>query len=274
MLVLTSSATLAGWSSVVTRRKNGAQLRRAPRAVERRAVRGGGQRRQMDRGARARGRAPVVSGPARRPARQDRDGGRSRRHDAQRLLAHHHAAGQGHLAQDGVSGLHARRRLRHGGDGGRRRLPDDCRSHHLPRAAVGAAAPAGCCATSTSPTASRCRSPPATSFAARSQKLADAGFDYMAGLEVEFHVFKLDNPRLQSERCHLAGRGAGGQPDLPGLPVPDREPLRSDGADPRNRAPRDRRARACRCARSRSSSARASASSRSSRSSGSRPPTP
>jgi glutamine synthetase len=28
------------------------------------------------------------------------------------------------------------------------------------------------------------------------QKLADAGFDYVAGLEVEFHVFKIDNPRL------------------------------------------------------------------------------
>ena len=28
------------------------------------------------------------------------------------------------------------------------------------------------------------------------RKLADAGFDYLAGLEVEFHVFKLDNPRL------------------------------------------------------------------------------
>jgi glutamine synthetase len=27
-------------------------------------------------------------------------------------------------------------------------------------------------------------------------KLADAGFDFMAGLEVEFHIFKLDNPRL------------------------------------------------------------------------------
>ena len=29
--------------------------------------------------------------------------------------------------------------------------------------------------------------------------LADAGYDYMAGLEVEFHVFKLDNPRLAPE---------------------------------------------------------------------------
>ena len=45
-------------------------------------------------------------GPARHPARQDGRGGRGRRHDAQRLLAHHHAARQGHRAQDGVSGLH------------------------------------------------------------------------------------------------------------------------------------------------------------------------
>jgi glutamine synthetase len=30
-------------------------------------------------------------------------------------------------------------------------------------------------------------------------KLADAGFDFMAGLEVEFHIFKLDNPRLDPD---------------------------------------------------------------------------
>src|SRR5438552_15206127 len=29
------------------------------------------------------------------------------------------------------------------------------------------------------------------------QKLAEAGFDYVAGLEVEFHVFKLDDARLK-----------------------------------------------------------------------------
>jgi glutamine synthetase len=29
------------------------------------------------------------------------------------------------------------------------------------------------------------------------QKLADAGFDYVAGLEVEFHIFKLDDARLR-----------------------------------------------------------------------------
>jgi glutamine synthetase len=28
------------------------------------------------------------------------------------------------------------------------------------------------------------------------QKLADTSFDYMAGLEVEFHIFKIENPRL------------------------------------------------------------------------------
>src|SRR4051812_13025482 len=28
------------------------------------------------------------------------------------------------------------------------------------------------------------------------EKLADTGFDYLAGLEVEFHVFKIENPRL------------------------------------------------------------------------------
>ena len=31
------------------------------------------------------------------------------------------------------------------------------------------------------------------------QKLADAGFDYLAGLEVEFHVFKLEDPRLRAD---------------------------------------------------------------------------
>ncbi len=29
------------------------------------------------------------------------------------------------------------------------------------------------------------------------QRLSEAGFDYVAGLEVEFHVFKLDDPRLK-----------------------------------------------------------------------------
>ena len=88
---------------------------------------------------RPRGRAAVVPRPARHPARQDRDGRRRRQGDAQRLLDHHDAARQGHLAQDRVPGVHRRRRLRHAGDAGRRRFPDDRRPDDLPRAAVGAA---------------------------------------------------------------------------------------------------------------------------------------
>ena len=38
-------------------------------------------------------------------------------------------------------------------------------------------------------------------------ELADAGYDYVAGLEVEFHVFKLDDARLDAGR-----RGQPGQP--------------------------------------------------------------
>ena len=37
------------------------------------------------------------------------------------------------------------------------------------------------------------------------QRLADAGFDYMAGLEVEFHVFKLDDARLKPEDATWPG---------------------------------------------------------------------
>ena len=75
------------------------------------------------------------------------------------------------------------------------------------------------------------------------RKLADAGFDYMAGLEVEFHVFKLDNPRLDAGGRHLARRGAGGEPDLAGLPVSHRNALRPDRAGAGDGAPRGRRAR-------------------------------
>ena len=36
-------------------------------------------------------------------------------------------------------------------------------------------------------------------------KLADIGFDYRAGLEVEFHVFKLENPRLEADDATWPG---------------------------------------------------------------------
>ena len=59
--------------------------------------------------------------------------------------------------------------------------------------------PAGCCATSISQTASRCRSRRGRFFAMRWRGSQTAGFDYLAGLEVEFHLFKLENPRLAPE---------------------------------------------------------------------------
>ena len=45
------------------------------------------------------------------------------------------------------------------------------------------------------PTASRCRSRPGRCCARRWRGSA-AGFDFLAGLEVEFHLFRLENPRL------------------------------------------------------------------------------
>ena len=54
-----------------------------------------------------------------------------------------------------------RRRLRHAGDGGRGRCPDGGRSRELSRVCHGRRPPAGCCATSISPTVGRCRSRPA-----------------------------------------------------------------------------------------------------------------
>jgi glutamine synthetase len=56
------------------------------------------------------------------------------------------------------------------------------------------------------------------------RRLSDAGFDYMAGLEVEFHVFKLVDPRLG--RCRLARRAARGEPAVAWLSVSHRDSLR------------------------------------------------
>ena len=79
---------------------------------------------------------------------------------------------------------------------GRRQFRHGRRSGDLPRAALGATTPAGCCATSISRTASRCRSRRGRSIAMRWRSLPNAGFDFLAGLEVEFHLFKLIDPKL------------------------------------------------------------------------------
>ena len=74
-------------------------------------------------------------------------------------------------------------------------------------------------------------------------KLAEAGFDYLAGLEVEFHLFKIEDLRLAPETLDLAGRTAAGQPYHARLSVPHRGPLRSGRAHSRRVAKKRRGAR-------------------------------
>ena len=97
-----------------------------------------GRLRTNCRRAEARSHPAVVSRPARNSARQDAGRQRSAGLARKRMQHHHHDARQGHLASHGVSGVHRRRRLRHAGDGRRRRFPDGGRSIELSRAAVGA----------------------------------------------------------------------------------------------------------------------------------------
>ena len=77
---------------------------------------------------------------------------------------------------------------------------------HLPRAAVGARPPAGCCATSISPTGGRCRSRPAISTNRVLEKLEKRGYDFVAGLEVECHIFKLEDARMSPEDAGQPGQ--------------------------------------------------------------------
>ena len=149
----------------------------------------------------------VVSGPARHPARQDADRGRGAALPGERLHHYDDDVRQGHLASHRVSGVHRRRRIWPCGNAGRRRRPDDSGSLDLPCSAVGVGQRAGCCATFISPTAGRCRSPPAISTRPCLPSLASRGYDFMAGLEVEFHVFKLDDARMAP-----ADAGQPGQP--------------------------------------------------------------
>ena len=53
-------------------------------------------------------------------------------------------------------------------------------------------------------TASRCRSRRGALYRDALGKLAKPGFDFLAGLEVEFHLFKLDDPKLAPADADLA----------------------------------------------------------------------
>ena len=152
--------------------------------------------RTRDQKAQTRSGALFLRRSARRAARQDLAGVGSGKRHAQRRVHDHDAVGKRHLAQKRVSGVHRWRRLRHGGNGRRRRLRHDRRSGDVPRAALGGKNRLALMRHRFSQTAepvpfstrARCRDALAT--------LAKAGFDMLAGLEVEFHLFKLENARL------------------------------------------------------------------------------
>ena len=114
------------------------ELRRAPRPVDRRAEAPRERRRAGHQKEQARTGALLLRRSARRAARQDAPCRRRAGGDGKRRHHDDDAACQGHRAQDGLPGVHPRRRLRHGGDAGRRRFPHGRRPGHLPRAALGA----------------------------------------------------------------------------------------------------------------------------------------
>ena len=172
--------------------------RRKGRSVDRRPPDRRARGRAPHPGGRAHRRAPLLRRPARHPARQDAGRRRDRRGDEERRRLHHDHAAEGHRASHGVPGVGHGRRLRREGMGGRGRRDDAARSRRRSACCPGRRTPAGCCATSSSPTAGRCRSARAISIARRSSALADAGYDFVAGLEVEFHLFKLEKTKLAS----------------------------------------------------------------------------
>ena len=69
-------------------------------------------------------------------------------------------------------------------------------------------------------------------------RLGDAGFDYVAGLEVEFHVFKIENPRLDPADAGWPSEPPEVSVLVVRLPVSHRDTLRSARADPGDDPPR------------------------------------
>ena len=66
--------------------------------------------------------------------------------------------------------------------------------------------PAGCCAIFISPTDGRCRSRPGISMRSVLADLEKRGYDFVAGLEVEFHVFKLEDDKMSPEDAGQPGQ--------------------------------------------------------------------
>ena len=83
-------------------------------------------------------------------------------------------------------------------------------------------------------------------------RLATAGFDFLAGLEVEFHLFRITNPRLAPEDATWPPAAARRLAARAGLSAPHRDALRPDRSRRSIRSARPSRRSACRCVRSKS----------------------
>ena len=104
-------------------------------------------------------------------------------------------------------------------------------------------------------------------------KLAAAGFDYLAGLEVEFHLFKIDDPQLAPETLTWPAEPPRVSHTTHGYQYLT-EGRYDQVASILDTLRKASRRSACRCSRSRSNSVRASTSSPSRRRPASRRPTP
>ena len=168
------------------------------RPVDGRAQDGGARGRAAHPGRRARRRAPLLRRPARHAARQDPGRGRDRRGAEERRRLHgapccSRTPPTAPCSRCGTpAAASACKELR-----GRGRHHDAARPVDLPGAAVGAAHRLDAVRHRTSPTAGRCRSARGTSDRQALTTLADAGYDFIAGLEVEFHLFKLDRSQAR-----------------------------------------------------------------------------
>ena len=105
--------------------------------------------------------------------------------------------------------------------------------------------------------ASRCRSTRAACCRQALAQLGEAGYGYRAGLEIEFHVFRIVDRAPAPGGCGPAGLAAGGGAAHHRLPAAVRDALRPARAGAGDPARATSPASACRCAASSASSARA-----------------
>src|SRR6266849_9164180 len=117
---------------------------------------------------------------------------------------HHHDARQGYLASNRISGVYGGRRFWDAGNGRRRRCSDGGGPHKLSRAAMGAGRRL---AVVRHLFRRRAPVPFATRHLYKSvlAKLGKRGYDFVAGLEVEFHLFKLEDARMAPEDAGQPG---------------------------------------------------------------------